>query len=207
MTQPKEGIYLDAALAVIGEQIDERIDEVSRRRRTRRRFGVAALSIFALASGSVAAFALSATGEREEAPAVVMSAEHVVQCVEGEFAVRDAYFTVRYRTTEGAGVDQPRLCARAWSALASDSSTLLAATPQDLIAIVEDYLSEAITPEGADVDTTVEVSEASFGRLATAGTPPAMVACERGTTTLVVSPVTIPTTPSQRALLCARAGT
>ena len=191
MTQPKEGIYLDAALAVIGEQIDERIDEVSRRRRTRRRFGVAALSIFALASGSVAAFALSATGEREEAPAVVMSAEHVVQCVEGEFAVRD----------------QPRLCARAWSALASDSSTPLAATPQDLIAIVEDYLSEAITPEGADVDTTVEVSEASFGRLATAGTPPAMVACERGTTTLVVSPVTIPTTPSQRALLCARAGT
>lgn len=204
MTGPKEGIYLDATLAVIGEQLDERIDELSRRRRTRRRFGVAALSVFALASGSIAAVALSATGEGEEPPAVVMSTEHVVQCVEGEFAARDAYFTVRYRTTAGAGVDQPRLCAQAWADLASDSSALLAATPEGLITIVEGYLSEAIDLEEADV--AVEVSEASFGRLAAASTPPAMVACERGATTLVLSPVILPTTPSERALLCARAG-
>ncbi len=31
--QPKDGIYLDATLGVIGERIDERIDEIGRRRR------------------------------------------------------------------------------------------------------------------------------------------------------------------------------
>ncbi len=202
MTGPKEGIYLDAALAVIGEQVEERIDELSRRRRTRRRFGIAALSIFALASGSVAAVALSTVRETEQPVAVALSGEYSVQCVEGESAVRDAYFTVRYRTAEGAGVDRLHLCGRAWSALASDSTQLRAATPEELIGIAAGYVSAA----APDAGSAVSVSDAAFGRLARGGDPPAMIACERGDSTLVLTPSVVPSAPADRVLFCAQAG-
>lgn len=202
MTGPKEGIYLDAALAVIGEQLEERIDELSRRRRTRRRFGIAALSVFALASGSVAAVALSTARDAEQPVAVVMSAEHVVQCVEGESAVRDAYFTIRYRAAEGAGVDQLHLCGQAWSALASDSTVLRAATPEELIGIAAGYVSAA----APDAGTAVSVSDAAFGRLTAGGEAPAMIPCERGDSTLVLTPSVVPSAPADRVLFCAQAG-
>lgn len=202
MTGPKEGIYLDAALAVIGEQIEERIDELSRRRRARRRVGVAALSIFALASSSVAAVALSTARDAEEPAAVVMSAEHVVQCVEGESAVRDAYFTIRYRAAEGAGVDQLHLCGQAWSALASDSTEIRAATPDELISIAADYVSAA----APDAGTAVSVSDAAFGRLRANSEPPVMIACERGDSTLVLTPSVVLSAPTDRVLFCGQAG-
>lgn len=202
MTGPKEGIYLDAALAVIGEQVEERIDELSRRRRTRRRFGIAALSVFALASGSVAAVALSTEREAEQPVAAALSAEHTVQCVEGESAVRDAYFTVRFRTAGEARVDRLHLCGQAWSALASGSAELRAATPEELIGIAADYVSAAAPDAGA----AVSVSDAAFGRLGAAGEAPVMIACERADSTLVLSPSVVPSAPADRVLFCAQAG-
>lgn len=198
MSAPKEGIYLDAALAVIGEQLEERIDELSRRRRTRRRFGIAALSVFALASGSVAAVALSSAREAEAPAAVVLSVDQTVHCIEGDSAARDAYFTVRYRAADEA--DASRLCARAWSALGSEDAAIRSATPEELLSIAAGYVRES----GAG--TAVEVSDAAFGRTIADGPPPAMIPCPRGDATLVLSPAVIPTAEADRVLLCAQAG-
>lgn len=204
---PKSGIYLDAALAVIGEQVDERIDELSRRRRLRYRIGLATLSIVALASGSVAAVALSSAGSRKEAPpAAVLTIEHELRCVEGESALRDAYFTVRYRMAEESGADQQRLCALAWSALETDAAMLRSATPEELIDIAEGLVEESLGVASLDAAPAMLVSEASFGRLSGALAHPAMVACESDDTTVVLAVAAVPRGPAEQILLCARAG-
>jgi len=216
---PREGIYLDAALAVIGEQVDERIDELSHRRRTRRRFGIAALSVFAVASGSVAAVALSTSGVGDRTPAaVVLTIEHELRCVEGESALRDAYFTLRYRTGEESVADPRRLCALAWSALQTDATRLQSATPDELIATAEGMVEESLgrvsrddleTPPSAELDAAapaVSVSEASFGRLSGAAAQPVMIACEGGDPTVVLAVAAAPRRPAEEILLCARAG-
>lgn len=204
MTGPKEGIYLDAALAVIGEQLEERIDELSRRRRTRKRLGVAALSVFALASGSVAAVALSsAVGPEEQVAVTAMAPEHTVQCIEGDSARQDAYFTVRYRVEQGVTVDAGELCARAWTALASDADEVREATPEELMRVAAGYVSGEATDAAATV-----VSDASFGRLAAQAvtSPPSMLACPREDETLVLAPPVLPTASADRLRLCAQAG-
>lgn len=202
MTGPKQGIYLDATLAIIGEQVDERVDELSRHRRTRRRLGITALSVAALASSSVAAVALSSAGRNESPAPVAKSAEHVVECVDGESAHRDAYFTIRFRATEGAGVDQLRLCAQAWSALETQQPRLASATPDELIDIAHGFVTAAAMIDSIDVS----VSDAAFGRLNSNGSAPPMIVCESDTVTTVLTPTGFPYTPAERAQICAGAG-
>ncbi|QAY74525.1 hypothetical protein ET445_15510 [Agromyces protaetiae] len=214
--RPREGVYLDATLAVIGEQLEERIDELSRRRRIGARVGVAALSVFAVTSGSLAAaVALSAVPEADPASAA-LSAVHELRCVEGTDAGGDAYFTLRYLTAEGApAADDARVCASAWSALEADEAALVAATPARLIQIAEGFVAAAL-PEAemeaegeaaASAAPVVEVTDASFGRRSNGGTMPPMIACDAGATSVVLAVPDGPDdlTVAERARACERA--
>lgn len=208
--RPKEGIYLDAALAVVGEQLDERIDELSRRRRLRTRVGVAALAVFAVASGGVAAVALSGLAPAPASPAA-LSAEHEVRCVEGADS-DDAYFTVRYRTAEGeADADAVRLCAQARSAIAGGFEEFRAASPKELRAIAEGFIADALPhaeggfAAGTDEDAGVDVADTAFRPVA--GPRPATpVTCVRDRSTLVLWVPDASPSRAERGLLCARAG-
>lgn len=186
--QPKQGVYLDAALAVIGEQVDERIDQLSRRRRARNRIGVAALAVVTVASGSVAAVAVgSAVGGREQGDAAAPTVAHEVRCIEGARADGEAYFTVRYRVVESELPDLVRVCADAWAAIQSDTATLLAATPDELVARAEGMLADAGGGSPA-------ASEAAFGPISHPGDP-AFVPCAHDDATTVLALAAEPATP------------
>ncbi|MFT4051478.1 MAG: hypothetical protein QM677_04415 [Microbacterium sp.] len=159
--RPKEGIYLDAALAVIGEQVAERIDEHERRRRRWVRAGVGALALAALAGGSATAIALSATlgdtGSADAASAHTVAAQ--VRCVEGGDPTATAYFAARYRIAEQAAIDPVASCRAAAQLIAGDA-TLAALAPEELVATADELLARV---NGADA---VTVSSAAFGTLA-----------------------------------------
>lgn len=205
--RPREGTYLDAALAVVGEQLEERIDELSRRRRMRNRVGIAALAVATVVSGSMAAVALSNPTTDAAAPAPVsltVSAE--LRCVDGFDASRPAYFAVSYRTTDEGALDGERACAAARSALAADDAQVTSAAPAALVAMAAELLGEAMGASGATVADlpAVAVDEASFGRLSPVGGA-RMVACDGGSVSIVLA-TSLDGAPTalQHAALCAQ---
>ncbi|MEZ3159343.1 hypothetical protein AB1K54_02220 [Microbacterium sp. BWT-B31] len=206
--RPKEGIYLDAALAVVGEQLDERIDELSRRRRMGARAGIAALSVLAVASGSVAAAVALSAAPATPAQQAALTAEHVLRCVEDDGTGRDAYFTLRYRTGVGdASADEVRVCASAWSALERDQAMLVAATPDRLVQIAEGFVAAALVvdDESGNPAPQVAVTDASFGRLSGSGGMPIMLACAGEAASVVVAVRDRDLTSAEQALACERA--
>lgn len=199
-SQPKQGIYLDAALAVIGEQVDERIDEIERRRRRSARWGVAALSLAVVASGSVAAVALSAQRAADVAPPpVAATVAHELRCVEGADAGAASYFTMRFRSADADVTDTAAaLCDRAWKHLGEDGDALRSASPAELVALAETFAA-------AD-DIEIDVTRAAFGAREASGGARAFVTCAQGADAVVLTlRGDLPTRADQLAL-CARSG-
>ncbi len=197
---PKEGVYLDAALAVIGEQIAERIDEVERRRRIGARLGAAVLAVSVIASGSVAAVAL-ATRDAEEVPTPIAYAEPAtVRCLETSDVGDPAYFTVRYRTSAEFGIDSIRLCRTAWQTILAEGESLRAKSPTELADAAADLIAGA-----ADATETpvVAVDEAAFGRVKGAQVL-SMAVCSEGRETVVLGGIEA-LSATERAQACARA--
>lgn len=163
--RPKEGIYLDAALGVIGEQVEERIDEIVRRRRIRARLGMAALGVLTVTSGSVAAVALTSTLATTAPTAAETSAPHTAQvrCIVGDDIEATPFFTVTYRAHADAAVDEEALCLGARRQLTTEAAALARATPEELIAAAEVLLLEV--SDAADA----VVEEASYGVPPTVG--------------------------------------
>ncbi|WP_217181934.1 hypothetical protein [Streptomyces sp. AC495_CC817] len=159
--RPKEGVYLDAALGVIGEQVEERIDELIRRRRVRSRVAIAALGVMTLASGTVAAAAVTtalqaSTQARDTAPLAPTSQ---VRCIEGADTETQPFFTVTYRIPDDARIDETALCLGARQQLLTDADHLALSTPQQLASA-----AEALIVDVADTADVV-VDEASYGVL------------------------------------------
>lgn len=207
--RPKEGIYLDATLAVIGEQLEERIDALSRRRALRLRLGVAALAIATVASGSVAAVALTsnATDASPEA-SVSLTVPGEVHCVDGTDADRPAYFTARYRTAEEVEVDPVMLCGIARSAIATDDGTIEGAAPRELAGIAESLLLEAFTddaPGEMPKADAVAVDAASFGVLSAYGGPHMIACTSDGHEVVFAAPYGDAPTLAERMAACAGA--
>lgn len=194
-TGPKDGIYLDAALAVIGQQIDERIDALSRRRRVRARVGIAALSIAALASVSAAAYAFSTVAAQSSAvamsPSPTVAGE--VRCIDGVDAAAAAYFTASYRVGEKERVDDVALCVRAHDAIAAAPLQYEQLTPAQAVAA-------AVTLIGTD---TVAVDRASFGTAVAAGAWHGI--CQDGEARIVLSSG-VQLSPTEWSARCASAG-
>lgn len=196
--QPKQGAYVDAALAVVGERIDERIDELGRRRHRRRAWGVVGLVSATVLSGSVAAYALTAAGTSDEtaAPVPDMTA-HSIACVDGTDVDAPAYFTARYRVDAGVEVSPSAICTAARAvadaevrALSPDASRALA--------------GRLIAGVNGEVPTTeVRVDAASFAVASTQHIGDAAV-CTRDDGAIVV--LVTAGDRSSSALRCARAG-
>lgn len=180
--RPKEGVYLDAALGVIGEQVAERIDELSRRRRRTTRTGVVALAAVTVFSGSMAAAAMTgAFGSSESGgmeQAMALAAPVQLRCVDGTDASDPAFFTVHYRTAEDAGVDAVAVCAQARTAIAEDAEARSDASPEQLVAMAERIFGTA-----GVVDARVD--HASFGPVA-ASAPSAARTCVTAARTVVL---------------------
>ncbi|MGM7699649.1 hypothetical protein [Microbacterium sp. A84] len=159
--RPKEGIYLDAALGVIGEQVAERIDEIDRRRRRRTRVGVSVLAAVTVLSGSLAAAAMTGAFESPESEADrgpgSMSEPAHLRCVEDADAGPTAFFTANYRLAAGATLDVAMVCEQARTMIAADDEILADSSPEELVAFAERMLLTRLD------DDAVRVSEASFG--------------------------------------------
>ncbi|HWI30696.1 MAG TPA: hypothetical protein VNT50_04345 [Microbacterium sp.] len=203
MTAPREGIYLDAALQVIGQHVDERIDELLRRRRLRVRIGICALAMLTLATGSVAAVALTSSVPDALVSAPTARVDGELRCVEGVDASAPAYFSVRY--SGQIEVDPVDWCSAAWAALDADPEGVSAASPDRLIALAAELASSHVQ---SAIDET-QVREATFGLITTGGGfgLPAMAACTRPddprVTVISVARGSEPTDPASWAKRCA----
>jgi hypothetical protein len=198
--QPKEGVYLDAALAVISEQIDERIDESSRRRHRRRVWGVAGLVSATVLSGSVAAYALTAAGTSGEAsaPPVAMTA-HSIACVDGTDAAATAYFTARYRVAADVEVSPTAICT---SARAVADADVRALSPDAARALAGRLIAGA----GDELATAdVRVDAASFA-VASSQAVGGVGVCAGDDGSLIVLATGAKADRSTWAMRCARAG-
>ncbi|MBD3941872.1 hypothetical protein IF188_09215 [Microbacterium sp. NEAU-LLC] len=209
--RPREGIYLDATLAVIGEQVDERIDELTRRRGRRVRIGIATLAVATIASGAATAVALtSRAGEQEPAASAPLTVTREVHCVDRPDPGVAAYFTARYRTGDDVSVDDAALCASARSAIAADDGAIAQDSPAELVARALELVRSAATVDAAAPGTAdgpapaaVGVDEASFGLLS-AGAGASFVVCAAGgDLNVVVSTRSAATNGVERAALCA----
>lgn len=150
-TGPVEGAHLEAKLAIIGQQVEERIDRLQGRRRRGLRIGIAALAVVALGGTAATAAALSYTPPATVVVEVPVTIENL-RCVDGDAA----YFTARYAipAADPDPVDRDAACAAARKA----ASTLdPAATPEQLLAIAAGLLAESA--DGADI----RVLHATFG--------------------------------------------
>jgi hypothetical protein len=152
---PAEGAYLNAKLAVIAQQVEERIDGLQGRRRRGLRIGMAALAVLAVGGTAATAAALSYAPPATvtvEVPVVLKS----LHCIHGVDASAPAYFTVRYslRADERDPVDAVAACAAA--RLAEVDSD---ATPEQLLSMASRLLADA-SPTGSDALT---VRHATFG--------------------------------------------
>jgi len=198
--QPKEGVYLDAALAVIGEQVDERIDELSRRRHRRRAWGVAGLVSATVLSGSVAAYALTAAGTGDEAPAPVIAlTAHSVACVDGTDPDAAAYFTARYRAAAGVEVSPTAICTAARTVADADVRAL---SPDAARALAGRLIAGA----GDELGTAdVRVDAASFA-VASSQTVASMGVCARDDGSLIVLTSGATADRGTWAMRCVRAG-
>lgn len=180
--RPREGIYLEAALAVIGEQVDERIDELSRRRRLRSRITIGALSVFAIASTSVAAVAItSASVQHDSATRVGAAAiEHELHCIAGPSPHLPAYFTTRYEATASVSVDPVAVCGAAYRSVTAPDADFGSLTPSQLVIFAAGLLDEASTSLDLGAENDIHVLEASFRRPTDDHDSAPTVVCERG---------------------------
>lgn len=203
MSGPKAGIHLDAAMAVVEQEVNERIDRIQDRRRRLARVVVGALLVGTVAGGAATAAALTAAPP--ETTSVV--AEPLVvelHCVDGADARASAYFTVRYQIAEedAPAVAATGVCAAARAAL-GDSIELAEAEPTELLDIAS-LIVDAAIPAGPEVDYTVD--EASFGPVALPATEVAYGVCEResdGRIAVISLPaVSAPETPAGWASRC-----
>lgn len=159
---PKEGIYLDAALAVIGEQVDERIDEISRRRRRRGKVALAVLALATVLSGSAAAYAVTVVAAHAR-----VTEQHAVAIVAGEARCADAgqsdaFFTAHYRASADSALSESALCAAVRADLVADPRRYEALTPDGALAAAATLLTDA-----GGVDITVQ--KATFSPVAAGG--------------------------------------
>jgi hypothetical protein len=157
--RPAEGAYLDAKLAVIAQQVDERIDGIQGRRRRGLRLGVAALAVLAVGGTAATAAALSYAPPSTVVIEVPVTVERL-RCIEGVDATAPAYFTVRYAVPAGEpdDVDAVTVC-RAAHASAEPAAAL---SPEALLERAAGILT-ADLPPGAAVPT---VQYATFGPIA-----------------------------------------
>jgi hypothetical protein len=149
--RPAEGRYLDAKLAIIAQQVDERVDGIQGRRRRGLRAGVALLAAVSLGATAATAAALSYSPPATVVVEVPVTVENL-RCVEGD----TAYFTARYTVPadEPDPVDRDAACATARVAAAELDPE---ATPEQLLAIAREVLAESA--DGAEI----RVLHATFG--------------------------------------------
>ena len=139
MNGPAEGRHLEAKLAIIGQQVEERIDDLQGRRRRALRIGVALLATVALGGTAVTAAALSYTPPATvvvEVPVVIEN----LRCVDGSDADAPAYFTVRYSIPADAPdpVHRDAACDAARDAARGLDPR---ATPEQLLEVAAEVLS------------------------------------------------------------------
>jgi hypothetical protein len=167
--RPAQGVYLDAKLAVIAQQVDERIDGLQGRRRRGVRLGVAALAVLAVGGTAATAAALSYSPPATVVVEVPIAVESL-HCIEGVDASAAAYFTVRYvlGADEPDPVDPVAACTAARS-VGVDSD----ATPEELLALASQLLAEA-SPAGGE---NLTVRHATFSRVGAASGELASTTC------------------------------
>ena len=148
---PADGAYLEAKLAIIGQQVEERIDGIQGRRRRALRVGVAVLAAVSLGATAATAAALTYAPPATVVVEVPVTVENV-RCVDGDAV----YFTARYTVSadEPDPVDRTAACAGARGEVADLDPD---ATPEQLLAVAARVLSESA--DGADI----RVLHATFG--------------------------------------------
>lgn len=154
---PAEGRHLEAKLAIIAQQVDERIDAIEGRRRRGARAGAAALVLLALGGGAATAAALSYPPPATVVVEVPVAVESL-RCAEGADADAPAYFTARYSFPAGASdpVDRTSACGAARTVAADLDPD---ATPEQLLELAAQVLAESA--DGAEL----RVLHATFGAL------------------------------------------
>ena len=153
-TGPAEGRHLEAKLAIIGQQVEERIDVLQGRRRRTLRIGVAALAALALGGTAATAAALSYTPPATVVVEVPVTIENL-RCVDDAGV---AYFTVRYAVpaSEADPVDREAACDTARAVAAGIDPD---ATPEQLLDTAAAVLAESA--DGAEL----QVLHATFGAI------------------------------------------
>ncbi|PRY68132.1 hypothetical protein B0I08_105297 [Glaciihabitans tibetensis] len=190
MPGPREGIYLDSALAIVEQQVNERIDAVTHRRRTASRALIVGLLVTTLGGGVATAAALTIT-PAPAAPSMMVESSLELHCVDGPATIVPAVFTARLsvRAKAGSELDLAAVCAGARVAVASDSAgTLQDSTPDELLRVATDIVTASATQSSnQSSNQSADVAEASFGPLQpSAPTPTRFTTCERASDGRVV---------------------
>ena len=159
MSGPKAGTHLDAAMAVVEQEVNERIDRIQDRRRRLSRAVVGVLLVGTITGGAATAAALTALSPEPAPVAEPLAVE--LHCVDGADASAAAYFTVRYRVPvdDASAIDEVGVCSAARNAL-SDSLEISESEPAELLEVAV-LIVQAAVPDGRTPEVTVE--EASFG--------------------------------------------
>jgi hypothetical protein len=175
---PREGIYLGAALAVVEQQINERLDVLTRRRRTVTRALIAGLVVTTLGGGAATAAALTFAAAPSAPEVTVVETSLELHCVQGETADVPAFFTARLTVLgeAAADVDTAAICGAAFAAVGSDGGALRDSTPDELLA----NATALVADSAGLVDGETTVLESSFGAVSdSAGDGTRVTSCER----------------------------
>ena len=208
---PREGIYLDAALAIVEQQVNERIDVLAQRHRTTSRALIVGLLVTTLGGGVATAAALTISPEPPAAP-TMMESSLELHCVDGPSTTAPALFTARFslRTAAGSSIALAAICAAARSAVVADAApSLQDASPDDLLAVATDIIATSTAQKSIQ---WVDVAEASFGSVQPSATAPtSFTTCERSSDGRLVVLMTLPgadanTTTAQTARCLANDG-
>jgi hypothetical protein len=178
MTGPREGIYLAAALAVVEQQVNERLDGVVARRRRATRALLVGLLVTTLAGGAATAAALTVIPE-PTTPTVMIESSLELHCIDGDSTAAPALFTARIsvRTEAGSPLDLAGICSTARAALVADhADALQTATPDDLLDAASAIVTTSTEKSSSEL---VDVVEASFGSAQPTAGPTDVATCER----------------------------
>lgn len=154
--RPAEGAYLDAKLAVVAHQVEERIDEIQGRRRRGLRTAVATLAVLAVGGTAATAAALSYAPPSTIVVEVPVAVERL-RCIEGTDATASAYFTVRYAVpaSDAGNVDPVTVCRAAHAS----GDFIDGLTPEELL----DRAAEILAADLAAGSSAPVVQYATFG--------------------------------------------